>query len=109
MISPKEELPLATRPRPWPFYLAITTPLLFFAILTWCWSQKEYTLTLRIGWVALCSFLPGLAVATIVGSLTQLRKRPMMSILSLLIGGITLAACFWAIQQISANVNTLLP
>lgn len=96
------------KPFPWPFFLAMGIPLLIGGILYRLWDQQDILMILRVGWVALCSLIPGLAIMVIIGSLAQIRNRPIFGFLSFAMGGAMLWGCWWGFQQVMEHAPTLL-
>lgn len=96
------------KPFPWPLGLILLTLLGLMVVLMWAWSQEDYGLILYSLWIAVCSFLPGISVVVIVGSLVQMRLRPFLSSVSLVFGGSILMACIWIFQKIVGNAEGFL-
>ncbi len=93
------------KPFPWPLGLVLLTPLGLMVVLAWAWSQEDYGLIFYFLWIAICSFLPGISIVVMMGSLVQMRCRPFLSSLSLVFGGGTLIACIWIFQKIVGNAE----
>lgn len=109
--APAEPAPKAEAkpsPAPWPICLTVLVPLVFGGILLWKWTHEDWSALIRFAWIGLCSVVPGLLVMAVLGSLAQMRRRPFLSVLSLLLSGGMLGACAWAIQYISANAESWL-
>lgn len=92
----------AARPIPWPFLLALLIVAGDGGLLAYQWTTRE-PLFLRTAWISLCSIVPGLAAMVVIGSLAQFRRRPILSTVSLLLGGVMLGGCWWAFQVIAEN------
>jgi hypothetical protein len=110
--SPKTDLTeskiIFRGPFPWPILLGTTLPFAIISILIWTWHLEDYVLFLRTAWVLLCSIVPGLYLMITIGSVTQFRKRPILSSISLLLGFAVLIFCAWGIQKIVITSATLL-
>lgn len=89
------------KPFPWPFFLVWLVPVAVGVALVLTW-QQETIRSLRIGWIALWSVLPGFAALAALGSLAQMRRRPILSFLSFVLACGVIAFCWWAIQSITA-------
>jgi hypothetical protein len=103
MIDPESAKSKASSPTAvsfhWPIFLALAVPFIFLAMVGWAFYQ-DYRLFLRIGWIGLCSVVPGLYLMVIVGSLSRFKRRPLVSLVSLLIGLAMLVGCYVAVQEI---------
>lgn len=89
------------KPFPWPILLALAAPLASAGLLAWLWSQEDlYTLG-RTGWICLSVVLPGFGVMTILGSVAQTRRRPILSSLALLLAIATILACVWGFRIVT--------
>ncbi|MFZ4693608.1 MAG: hypothetical protein ACOYMV_00620 [Verrucomicrobiia bacterium] len=94
------------KPFPWPILLVLATPLASAGLLAWLWHQEDlYTLG-RTGWICLSVILPGFGVMTILGGVAQLRRRPILSSLALLLAVATILACVWGFR-IATEANWL--
>jgi hypothetical protein len=102
----EQKMERASRPVfAWPIYLAILTPLTFAGFLAWGLSNQHYIWSLRITWISLCSFIPALALMGLIGSVAQIKRRPILSVFSMILCAATMAGCWWAVQYISANAQ----
>ena|SRR3989338_8169936 len=97
-----------SKPFPWPLPLALFIFITLVGIGFWGWYFNDYILLMRIGWVLLCSVIPGLLLMMIIGSISQIRSRPIIRSVSLIFGMICLSACLWAIQKIVQNAEAFL-
>lgn len=89
------------KPFPWPLVLALVVPLGVAGLLGWLWQQEDlYTLG-RTAWICLSVVLPGFGVMTILGGVTQFRRRPIFSTLALLLAIATVAACVYGFQVVT--------
>jgi Ni/Fe-hydrogenase subunit HybB-like protein len=95
----------STKPFSWPFTLALFLPVAMAGVLLWLWSKDDYTLLLRIAWVSLCSFVPGLSILILLGSLAQLRKRPILSMISVALGLSYLFGAWLLFKWVAENAN----
>ncbi|MBI4026821.1 MAG: hypothetical protein HY360_17690 [Verrucomicrobia bacterium] len=91
----------APKPFPWPIFLALLAPVVVGAGLAWEWHEKNVGFVLRAGWLSLCGLLPGFSVMTAIGSLAQLRRRPVLSLLAICLAAATFIACAWLAQHIA--------
>ncbi len=98
----------ARRPFPWPILLAILIPLGVGGLLSYHWTQQDQLQMLRTGWIVLCSFVPGFAIMVVIGSLAQIRRRPVLSSVSLILGAAYILGCWWAYDFIVKNADSLL-
>lgn len=97
-----------SKPFPWPLPLALVILITLVGIGLWGWYLNDYILLMRIGWVLLCSVIPGLFLMMIIGSISQIRSRPVLSSISLVFGIVCLSACLWTIQKIVQNAEAFL-
>lgn len=88
------------KPFPWPFFLVWLVPVTVGVALVLTW-REEMIRSLRIGWIALWSVLPGFAALAALGSLAQMRRRPIFSFLSFILACGVMAFCWWTIQFIT--------
>lgn len=98
----------AKKPFPWPLGLALLGPVILLAAIGWAWSQEDFVLMARSIWVAAWSLLPGFSIMVIIGSFAQLRQRPRLSSISLILGLATPIACYWLIQKLITQAATFL-
>ncbi len=96
------------KPFPWPLLLVFVVPLGVSGILFQMWDQQEVVSMFRVGWVALCSVVPVMATMVVIGSLAQIRQRPLLSFLSLVLGGAMLWGCWWGYRQVMEYSQSLL-
>lgn len=89
------------KPFPWPILLVLLVPAAVGVTLALLW-QEEMIHGLRVGWIALWSILPGFAVMATLGSLAQMRRRPILSFLAFVLGCGTVVFCWWAVKTITA-------
>jgi hypothetical protein len=94
-VEPKQ------KPFAWPILLALMVPAAVGVTLALLW-QEDNLRGLRVGWIVLWSVLPGFAIMATLGSIAQMRRRPILSLLSFVIGCGTIAFCWWAIKTVTA-------
>jgi hypothetical protein len=88
-----------SKPFCWPLVLAILVPLISAGLLIWQWLAPDYFNFLRISWILITGVIPGLNVMVILGSITQFRARPGTSLVSLVLGIVSILFCWWAFHQ----------
>lgn len=91
----------ARKPFPWPFLLAVAVPLVAAGLLAWLWHQDDFATFGRTGWICLVVIFPGFSVMTLLGGVAQLRRRPILSTLALLLAIATVLACAWGVRVVT--------
>jgi hypothetical protein len=102
--APKEtqsEEKAKSKPFCWPLGLAILVPLVSSGLLVSQWLAPDYFNFLRLSWILITSVIPGLNVMVIVGSIAQFRSRPGTSLISLLLGIVSILFCWWGFHQMT--------
>lgn len=90
-----------SKPFCWPLLLTILVPLASGGLLLWQWLAPDYFSFLRISWILITSVIPGLNLMVIVGSIAQFRSRPGTSLISLILGIVSILLCSWAFSQMT--------
>jgi uncharacterized membrane protein YgdD (TMEM256/DUF423 family) len=99
--DPEKSKPAASskgKSYPWPIFVALLIPLVVLGVFGVSWSRAEYSLATRDLWIACCSYVPIFALGAVIGSVAQVRRRPLLSLVTLflaisLIGGSLWIAC----------------
>jgi len=91
------------KPFPWPILLVLLLAASVSGVLALQWNERNYTMGSRIAWDSICSIIPAISLMVVIGGIAQFRRRPILSFLSIILGGALIGGSYWAVQKILEN------